>query len=49
MKNKILFQQRLSLIDQLLDVVNSEEEFNYLQQLKSHLLNNLSLKGGAQI
>jgi len=49
MKNKILFQQRLSLIDQLLDVVNSEEEFNYLQQLKLELLNNLPLKGGAQI
>jgi len=49
MKNKILFQQRLKLINQLLDSVNSKEEFEFLLAERDSIINNLSLKGGAQI
>ena len=49
MKNKLLFQQRLLLINQLLDSVNSKEEFEYLLAERELILNNLPLKGGAQI
>jgi len=31
MKNKTLFKQRAELIEQLLEAVNSPEEFNYLK------------------
>jgi len=49
MENKKLFEQELKLINQLLDVVNSKEEFDYLLAEKARLLSySTQLKGGAQ-
>lgn len=39
MKNKIILQQKLELVEQLLEAVNSKEEFEQLQSEKAQLLN----------
>ena len=49
MKNKRLFQYRLKLVNQLLDSINSKEEFEHLLIEKARLNYNLSLKGGTRI
>jgi len=49
MENKKLFEQELKLTLQLLDVVNSKEEYDYLLAEKARLLSySTQLKGGAQ-
>jgi len=49
MENKKLFEQELKLTLQLLDVVNSKEEYDYLLAEKARLVFCLTqLKGGAR-
>jgi len=49
MKNKILFKQRLVLNNQLLEAVNSREEYELLLTERDSIIYDLSLKGGTQI
>lgn len=46
MKNKNLNLIRIDLINNLLEIVNSQEEFNYLQREKLEINSFIELKGG---
>lgn len=49
MENKNIQSQELKLIEQLLGLVNSKEEFDYLMAGKARLLScQLLMKGGAR-